>query len=141
MAEDRSSGHGDTLYEERGPTAQAATLHGVPQALTPPAPQAAPALPEKPVFVSMKPPSEPGARKTPRVPAIDRPELRPRLRPMTDPLRQSRAQTAGSLGRYAPPCSRRSPHAPRAVLWIYALLAVAAALLGAGAALWIRSAW
>lgn len=139
VADDRSSGHGDTLYEEHEPTVQVnVTLPGAHLvAPAPRPPEHAPA--EKPVFVSMKPPSVPGARRTPPVPAIDRPELRPRLRAVTDPPGQ--APAAGALGRYAPPRARHSPPASRAVLGIYVLLALGAALLGAGVALWIRTAW
>jgi hypothetical protein len=77
-------------------------------------------------FVSMKPPSEQGARRTPVIAAIDKPEMKPKIRALTS----SRAATAqpGSLGRYAPPRdetrARRRP--PTWVTMVAAALASAA---------------
>jgi hypothetical protein len=71
-------------------------------------------------FVSMKPPSEQGVRRTPVIPAIDKPEMKPKIRALTSP----RAITArpGGLGRYAPPrdetrSKRRTP------TWVYMVVA------------------
>jgi hypothetical protein len=79
-------------------------------------PAAGPAL----QFVSMKPPSEQGARRTPVIPVIDKPEMTPKIRALSRP----RAATAqpGSLGRYAPPrdetrARRRTP------TWVYMIAA------------------
>jgi hypothetical protein len=89
-----------------------------------------------PVFVSMKPPSE-REDKTEIVPAIDRPDMRPRLRPVTEPPAWQAAP--GALGHYATP--RPGLHRKRSWLWLYVVLSVGAALVGAGITLWIRSIW
>jgi hypothetical protein len=82
-------------------------------------------------LVSMKPPTEPGVQRAPRVPAIARPEMRPKIRALTD----SDLAPDGNLGRYAPP--RAGAHQPvrsSVTIWIYlgiiALIAVVAAAVG-----------
>jgi hypothetical protein len=86
------------------------------------------------VFVSMKPLDAP-ADRTEVVPAIERPDMRPRLRPVSE--RPLRHPTPLPLGNYAPP----RVQAKRSWLWLYVLLTMAAALAGAGIALWIRAVW
>jgi hypothetical protein len=86
------------------------------------------------VFVSMKPLDAP-ADRTEVVPAIERPDMRPRLRPVSE--RPLRHPTPLPLGNYAPP----RVQGQRSLLWLYVILALAAALAGAGIALWIRAAW
>lgn len=130
MADER--GRGDTLYDEHEPTEQ---VPAIPHA-TPPAAHAplAHADPGHPVFVSMKP-ADVRADRTEIVPAIERPDMRPRLRPVSElPLRHP---TPIPLGNYAPP----RVQGKRSWLWLYMILAMAAALAGAGIALWIRAAW
>ena len=133
MADERGRGPGDTLYEEHEPTE---LVPVIPHA-GPPGAQPRPATtddPGRPVFVSMKPQEAP-ADRTEVVPAIERPDMRPRLRPVSElPLRHP---TPIPLGNYARPRTQ----ARRSLLWLYVILAMAAALLGAGIALWIRAAW
>jgi len=84
-------------------------------------------------FVSMKPKTEPNApAKTPVVPAIDRPEMKPVLRPLSS-LSSSGSYPPGTLGRYAPPRPVAAPPPRRSHgrLWLWVALgaAVAAAIL------------
>jgi hypothetical protein len=95
-----------------------------------------PADAERPVFVSMKPPSE-RSDKTEIVPAIERPDMRPRLRPVTEPPPAWNHPGPGTLGNYAPP----RPRGKRSWLWLYVVLTLGAALAGAGVTLWLRSIW
>jgi hypothetical protein len=153
-------GPGDTLYEEHEPTEKvdrpSITLHGVsrdaeemrrprPRSALPsplhdapgePSPPEAPAARVTgPVFVSMKTPGGPSEDRTDLVPAIERPEMRPRLRPVSESPAWPAAP--GALGHYAPPRARPS----RRWLWLYLALIVGAALAGAGVTLWLRSLW
>jgi hypothetical protein len=133
VADERGRGPGDTLYEEHEPTE---LVPVIPQAVPPDAqaPQHAAYDPGRPVFVSMKPQDAP-ADRTEVVPAIERPDMRPRLRPVSElPLRHP---TPLPLGNYARPRTQGK----RSLLWLYVILAMAAALLGAGITLWIRTAW
>lgn len=152
-----SRGHSDTLYEEHEPTEKvervSITLHGVSQdadVMLRPAPSSA--LPAQaasrdapwssspdidgPVFVSMKPPSERGD-KTEIVPAIEQPDMRPRLRPVTEP--PAWRMGSGALGHYATP--RPGSYRKRSWLWLYLVLTLGAGLAGAGVTLWLRSIW
>lgn len=114
------------------------TLLGV---AAPPRPAAAgqgEQAPGTPRFVSMKPPSEPGHRRSTRpIAAIERPEMRPRLRPMTAGKR-SHSVPPGALGRYAP-TRAATEREPRTRIWPYVLLTIAAAAAGAGVAFWALS--
>ncbi len=147
MADERGRGLGDTLYDEHEPTEQVRALwHDAPapaapspaeapQSLSPaPAPRPSTADPERLVFVSMKALDAP-VERTEVMPAIDRPDMRPRLRPVSE--RPLRHPTPLPLGNYAP--SR--VQGQRSLLWLYVILALAAALAGAGIALWIRAVW
>jgi hypothetical protein len=151
-------GRSEPLYDEHEPTEKvervSVTLHGVSQdaaAMLRPAPNAKRALSQGasgdaprtsspdmdgPVFVSMKPPSEREDR-TEIVPAIDRPDMRPRLRPVTEPPAWHLATP--TLGNYATP--RPGSHRKRSWLWLYVVLSAGAALVGAGVTLWLRSIW
>lgn len=144
MADERGRGPGDTLYDEHEPTEQvrvpwhdapAPAAHGLaePSQASSSRPSTADD-PERPVFVSMKP-LDGRADRTEVVPAIDRPEMRPRLRPVSE--RPLRHPTPLPLGNYAPP----RVQGKRSLLWLYVILALAAALAGAGIALWIRAVW
>lgn len=144
MADERGRGQGDTLHDEHEPTEQVrapwhdAAAHGPAEALQSsspaPAPRPSTADPERPVFVSMKALDAP-AERTEVMPAIDRPDMRPRLRPVSE--RPLRHPTPLPLGNYAP--SR--VQGQRSLLWLYVILALAAALGGAGIALGIRAVW
>lgn len=83
----------------------------------------------------MKPPSDPNGDRTEIVPAIERPDMRPRLRPVSEP--PAWQTSPGALGHYAPP----RPQPRRSWLWLYLVLTMAAALAGAGVTLWLRSIW
>jgi hypothetical protein len=140
VADERGRGPGDTLYDEHEPTEQVRALwqdapaaHGPAEPALAPRPST-PDDPERPVFVSMKPLDAP-ADRTAVVPAIDRPDMRPRLRPVSE--RPLRHPTPLPLGNYAP----LRVQGKRSLLWLYVILALAAALAGAGIALWIRAAW
>ncbi|WP_428266354.1 hypothetical protein [Haliangium sp.] len=95
-----------------------------------------PVLPERPVFVSMKPsPAPEAAIKTPVIPAIERPDMQPRLRSST-PIPATRSPA--DLGRYAPPRQANQPR-PRASAAWYVLWILLAGLAGAGITLLVRS--
>ncbi len=84
-------------------------------------------------FVSMKPKTEPNAvPKAPVVPAIDRPEMKPILRPLSS-LSSSGSYPPGTLGRYAPPRpeAAASPKPETRPLWPWIVLGgvVAAVIL------------
>lgn len=153
------AGPGEPLYDEHEPTEKveraSITLHGVSQdaaAMLRPAPNMARAAQvdsgevppsssrapsqDAPVFVSMKPPSD-REDKTEIVPAIDRPDMRPRLRPVSEPPLWP--TPPGALGHYATP--RPGSQRKRSWLWLYVVLSAGAALVGAGVALWLRSIW
>jgi hypothetical protein len=155
------AGHGDALYDEHEPTEKVervgGTLHGVSQdaaVMLRPAPNARratsqggpgeaplglprPPSQDGPVFVSMKPPSSERDDKTEIVPAIDRPDMRPRLRPVSEPPPWH--LTTPMLGNYATP--RPGSQRKRSWLWLYVVLSAGAALVGAGVTLWLRSIW
>jgi len=133
------------------PSSPSAARAAVPAAAPGPMPGAAPgAMPEAaddppqrpsqdldgPVFVSMKPRDE-RDDKTEIVPAIDRPDMRPRLRPYSEP--RVWPSSPGELGHYATP--RPGSQRKRSWLWLYVVLTVGAALAGAGITLWLRSIW
>lgn len=125
----------DELQTEAGVNPMGTVRAESPTEITPPP------VPEPPVFVSMKPPSEPGTReRTPMVAAIERPEMQPRLRPLSEPSSAPPARASGSLGRYAPPRERALTPRDRGSLLLYVVLIAAAALLGAVVAWWLRSA-
>lgn len=157
-------GPGDTLYEQHEPTEKVErpniTLQGVSRdvaEMLPPRPRSAaaqatseapqgpagqpshrlvgaPARPTGPVFVSMKTPKGPSEDRTDIVPAIERPDMRPRLRPVSEPPAWMAPPAA--LGHYAP---RARPS--RRWLLLYLVLIAGAALAGAGVTLWLRSLW
>lgn len=77
-------------------------------------------------FVSMKPPSEPSAARTPVIPAIERPEMQPRIRAITQPGAHAHARPA-SLGHYAPP--RDEDEARRRRVRIVVSVAVVSAII------------
>ncbi|MEM9492888.1 MAG: hypothetical protein AAGC55_27310, partial [Myxococcota bacterium] len=78
--------------------------------------------------ISLKPPGEPGAaQRTPIVPAIEQPGMRPHLRP-SQPVPSHPAPPSGALGHYAPPATTahyRQPAGGKTALFL-----VLAALLG-----------
>ncbi|ACY16344.1 hypothetical protein [Haliangium ochraceum] len=120
---------GDTLHDASpaGAELSGATLIGAPAAGATPG--------HRPVFTSMKP-QHADAQRTPVVAAIDRPEMRPRLRAISETPRPR--LPPGDLGRYAgagagtPPRAQLSP-------WLCALVVAVAALLGA-AVTWLLRA-
>ena len=82
----------------------------------------------------MKPPSLPGHKNTRRIPAIERPEMKPRLRPLSAGKR-ALSVPPQDLGRYAPPRAPEAPPHPGAV-WPLVVLTILAAVVGAGLAMW-----
>lgn len=137
MPDERGRGLEDTFRDEHEPTELMPALPAAEPAAQASRPPTADD-PERPVFVSMKSAETPADRpadRTELMPAIERPDMRPRLRPVSElPLRHP---TPIPLGNYAPP----RVQAKRSWLWLYVILALAAALAGAGIALWIRTAW
>ncbi len=82
-----------------------------------------------PVFVSHKPKSEPGKSKTPLVPVLDRPEMKPRLRSLDSVDSLTRSAPPGVLGHYAPPRQGQAEMArPRRRTWLYVGIGVVAAV-------------
>jgi serine/threonine protein kinase len=103
----------ETVVEDR--SGESRSSETVPEELPPPpAPPASTPIPEhvdssqpptlesgrRPTFVSMKPKDDDPRRPTPRLAAIDRPEMQPVLRPLGS-MRKS--IPPGALGNYAPP--------------------------------------
>jgi hypothetical protein len=137
VPDERGRGLEDTLGDEHEPTEFMPALPAAGPAAQASRPPTADD-PERLVFVSMKSaetPADTAADRTELMPAIERPDMRPRLRPVSElPLRHP---TPIPLGNYAPP----RVQGKRSWLWLYVILALAAALAGAGIALWIRAAW
>lgn len=81
-------------------------------------------------FVSMKPPSEQGAKqRTPVIPAIDKPGMKPKIRPITSP---AVPVVPSNLGNYAPPVQRARDRR-RVLMWIsVTAAAVVSASVAAG---------
>ncbi len=78
-------------------------------------------------YKSMKPPSEKGAKPTPPMPVIDRPDMKPRLRAISSSVEQ----VPSKLGNYAPPRAMTArPAEAKRPWWLYAGTLLAAMAIG-----------
>ena len=84
------------------------------------------------MFVSRKPPEPPGAElRTPHLPLLERPDGKPKLRPLSSLV--SSSVSPRSLGHYAPPRERDIPEVPRSrtAFWLWSAALVLAIVFGA----------